>query len=96
AAESAAAEEGRLVVFGDLDFASDAQVANAANGVLLVNTLNWLVKREQLIDIEGRRPEETRLSLSGSEISSIYWLVLIILPGLSVTLGVSVFMRRRR
>ncbi len=96
AVETDAAEEGRLVVFGDLDFATDAQIANAANGLLLLNTLNWLVKREQLIDIEGRRPEETRLSLAGSEISSIYWLVLIILPGLSVTLGVSVFMRRRR
>jgi len=95
AAPSTAAE-GRLVVFGDLDFASDAQIANAANSVLLVNTLNWLVKREQLIAIEGRRPQETRLSMSGSELSVIWLVVLIILPGMSVILGISVFIGRRR
>ncbi len=89
-------EEARLVVLGDLDFATDSQIANGANAPLLLNTLNWLVQREQLIAIEARRPEETRLNLSRSELTSIYFLVLGVLPALSIALGVWVFFQRRR
>ncbi len=89
-------EEARLVVFGDLDFASDSQVANGDNAVLLLNALNWLVKREELIDIEGRKPEQTTLTLSQAELSQVYLLVLVILPGLGVALGVWIYLRRRR
>lgn len=88
--------EARLVVFGDLDFAANSQLANAANGALLLNTFNWLVQREQLISIEGKKPEATSLSLSSSELSTIYLLVLIVMPGLAVFTGVWVFLRRRR
>ena len=88
--------EARLVVFGDLDFASDAQVANAANSLLLLNSLNWLVKREELIDIEARRPEQTSLNLSKAELSQIYLLVLGLLPGLAVVCGIWVHVARRR
>ena len=88
--------EARLVVFGDLDFASDSQIANGANGVLLLNALNWLVKREELIDIEARRPEQTSLSLSQGEMAQIYLLVLAVMPGLAVAFGVWIYIRRRR
>ena len=88
--------EARMVVFGDLDFASDAQVANGDNAVLLLNALNWLVKREELIDIEGRKPEQTTLTLSQGQLSQVYLIVLAILPGLAVAFGVWVYMRRRR
>ena len=89
-------DEARLVVFGDFDFASDSQIGNGANALLLLNTLNWLVKREHLIDIEARRPEQTSLNLSRAELSQVYLLVLLILPGLSVAFGIWVYMRRRR
>ena len=88
--------EARMVVFGDLDFASDSQVGNGDNAVLLLNALNWLVKREELIDIEGRKPEQTTLTLSQGELSQVYLLVLVILPGLAVAFGIWIYMRRRR
>ncbi len=94
--EAEEAEEARLVVFGDLDFASDSQIANGDNAVLLLNALNWLVKREELIDIEGRKPEQTMLTLSQAELSQVYLLVLVILPGFAVALGVWIYLRRRR
>ena len=90
------AQEARMVVFGDLDFASDSQVANGDNAVLLLNALNWLVKREELIDIEARKPEQTTLTLSQGELSQVYLLVLVILPGLAVAFGVWIYLRRRR
>ncbi len=94
--DQANAPEARLVVFGDLDFASDSQVANGDNAVLLLNALNWLVKREELIDIETRKPEQTTLTLNQAELSQVYLLVLVVLPGLAVAFGVWIYLRRRR
>lgn len=90
------APEARLAVFGDVDFMADSLIESAANRDLALNTFNWLVQREQLIAIEGTRPTETRLSLGPGELSSIYLLVILILPGLAVVAGVTVFLRRRR
>lgn len=89
-------KEARMVVFGDLDLATDLQVANASNKVLVLNAFNWLVEREELIDVEARRPEQTRLSLSQGEMAQIYLLVLAVMPGLAVAFGVWVYIRRRR
>ncbi len=94
--ETQDSRQARLVVLGDLDFAADSQIAQAANAVLTLNTFNWLVEREQLISIEGKKPEETRLAMTSSELASVYLLVLLFLPGVSVIAGVSVYMRRRR
>ncbi len=88
--------EARLVVLGDLDFATDAQLANAANSVLLANAFNWLVQREQLIDIEGRKPQTTKMTVTQSELMSIYLIVMLLMPGLAVAIGVWVWLRRRR
>ncbi|MEM8929752.1 MAG: GldG family protein [Acidobacteriota bacterium] len=90
------ADEGRLVVFGDVDFATDAQIENGANAVLVLNAFNWLVEREALIDIEGRRPEQTRLTLASSELLSIQALLILGLPGLALATGIWIAMRRRR
>lgn len=95
-ADDEKAPEARLVVFGDVDFAADTLIESAANRDLLLNTFNWLVQREQLIAIEGTRPPETRLSLGPDELSSIYLLVILVMPGLAVVAGVTVFLRRRR
>ena len=85
-----------MVVFGDLDFATDAWVANYDNAVLLLNAFNWLVKREELIDIEARKPEKTSFTLSQGELSQVYLLVLLVMPGLAVAFGVWIYIRRRR
>ncbi|MEL7059214.1 MAG: GldG family protein [Acidobacteriota bacterium] len=87
---------GRLVVIGDSDFASDAQLANGANGILLLNAFNWLVEREQLLDIEGRKPNSTRLELPPGEMWSLVLVVLLLMPGLAVAFGIWTTLRRRR
>lgn len=86
----------RLVVVGDSDFASNSQVQNVPNATLFANSLNWLVDRETLVGIPPKEPEQVRLSLTGGEMSRIFWLVLVILPGLALVSGVAVYFRRRR
>jgi hypothetical protein len=94
--EAEPGDQGRLVVYGDFDFAADGQLDSAANSILLANTFNWLVKREQLIEIAPREPEQTKLTLSRSELSNVYIIVLLLMPGSAVVLGVWVYMQRRR
>ncbi len=103
-AESASESEGadsamsrlRMVVVGDSDFATNAQLQNVPNATLLSNMLNWLVERETLVGIPPKQPEQVRLTLSRSELGRVTWLVLLVLPGLAVALGIVVYLRRRR
>lgn len=88
--------EARLVVFGDVDFVSDNQIGNGANGSLFLDTLNWLVQRDQLVAIEARRPEQTRLTLAKPELQVLYAIVMGLLPGLAIVAGITVYFRRRR
>lgn len=98
AAESAAeslARETRLVVFGDSTFASNGQLGNVGNSVLLANSMNWLVERESLVAIPPKEPEQVRLSLDSSQLSLLTWTVLGLLPGLALVAGIAVYFRRR-
>lgn len=87
---------GRLVVFGDSDFITNAQLANAGNPTLLLNTLNWLVEREKLLGIPPKKAEQVRLNLTRGQLSGVYWSSLILLPGLGGLLGLMVYFKRRR
>jgi len=94
--ESGPPRAGRLVVFGDSDFASNAQLAAVGNPTLLLNTLNWLVERENLLEIPPKKAEQIQLNLTRADLSTIYLLVLLALPLASVVAGVGVYLRRRR
>ncbi|MEJ2086070.1 MAG: GldG family protein [Acidobacteriota bacterium] len=94
--EQRAGSQMRMIVVGDSDFASNAQLQNMPNATLLANMLNWLVDRETLVGIPPKQPEQVRLSLSRSELRRITGLVLLGLPGLALGLGIYIFLRRRR
>ncbi len=86
----------RLLVIGDSDFVSNSQIRNASNSVLAANAINWLVERQALIAIPPKPPEQTRLDLSASQLSTITWLIMVIMPGLAIATGVAIHLRRRR
>lgn len=86
----------RLVVIGDSDFLTNAQVTNLSNASLFLNIVNWLTSREKLIAIGPKIPEQTRVRLNASQLSRILWFSLGGLPGLCLVLGVVVWWRRRK
>jgi ABC-type uncharacterized transport system involved in gliding motility auxiliary subunit len=87
----------RIVVFGDADFASNLDIDNGSGDATLVaDTMNWLIERPQLLGIAPKAPEQVHLSLTSGQLTLISWLVLAILPLLSVGAGVFVYRRRRR
>jgi ABC-type uncharacterized transport system involved in gliding motility auxiliary subunit len=94
--EAEATRETRLIVVGDSDFASNSQIRQTSNAVLVANALNWLVERDALVGIPPKTPEQTKLTLTSSQLSTITWLIMVIMPGLAIAAGVAVHLRRRR
>ncbi|MEM6456510.1 MAG: hypothetical protein AAF772_15570, partial [Acidobacteriota bacterium] len=88
--------DARLVVIGDFDFASDAQVVQAGNAQLLLGALSWLVERDALLAIPPRRADATRLLLNQQQLVTFFWLLVLLLPGLAFGVGAAVYFQRRR
>ena len=88
--------KGRMVVFGDSDFATNSQLEQPGNATLIANTLNWMVERETHLGIAPKEPEQVRLSLTPQERRLNFWLVVLGLPSAALAAGIAVTVRRRR
>ena len=84
----------RLVVFGDTDFLSNGALSGG-NVDLFLSALNWLLERDQLMAIAPKPIEDTRLVITQAQVNRLFWLVVVVLPGLVGILGAAVWLRRR-
>ena len=87
--------EVRIVAFGDADFASNAALGVQGNRDLFLNTLNWLAQQENLIAIRPKDPEDRRITLTADQERRIFYLTVLIVPGLILLAGVQTWWRRR-
>ena len=87
--------ESRVVAFGDSDFASNAALGVQGNRDLFLNSVNWLAQQENLISIRTKDPEDRRITLTADQERVIFYLTVLILPGLVLLLGVQTWWRRR-
>ena len=87
--------ESRIVVFGDSDFAANGYLGIPGNRDLFLNTVNWLGQQENLIAIRPRDPEDRRVTLTARTENLIFWLSVVIIPGLILLAGVQTWWRRR-
>lgn len=87
--------ESRLVVFGDSDFAGNDYLEVSGNRDVIMNTVAWLTSEESLIGIRSRDPSHTPIVLTGRQSNHIFWLLIVLLPGLSAVAGLAVFLRMR-
>jgi ABC-type uncharacterized transport system involved in gliding motility auxiliary subunit len=87
--------ETRIVVFGDSDFVTNAYLGIPGNKDLFLNTINWLAQQENLISIRPKDPEDRRITLTTERQRQIFWLTVLIIPGLILMAGVQTWWRRR-
>ena len=59
-------QKARMIVFGDSDFAINANFSNQGNGNLFVNTVKWLARDENLISIKTKDPTDRPLTMTES------------------------------
>lgn len=87
--------EGKLAVFGDADFASNKFVSLAGNNELIVNTMNYLVGRKDLITIPEKERPADHLMLTRNQGLMLFWIPVVAIPLLVIVLGVAVWRKRR-
>jgi ABC-type uncharacterized transport system involved in gliding motility auxiliary subunit len=93
--DGAKTAETRVVAFGDSDFASNAALGVSGNRDLFLNAVNWLAQQENLIAIRPRDPEDRRITLTADQERRIFFLTVLIVPGLVLLAGVQTWWRRR-
>jgi hypothetical protein len=88
--------ESRMIVFGGSDFINNTYIDTAGNSDMFLNSVNYLLKRDEEITIRPKSTEISSFQLTSSEqrlmevVSAAVFLVYI-LPGIIIVLG-----RRRR
>jgi len=87
--------EGKLVVFGDADFASNKFVSLAGNSELLTNTINYLAGRKDLITIPEKARPTDHLMLTRNQGLLLFWIPVVVIPLLVIVLGVVAWRNRR-
>lgn len=85
----------RLVVIGDSDFVINAQLGNAGNKDFLLGAVHWLIEQEQLIGISPKTLESIKLTLTGGQLTGIFWLSFLVLPLACILLGIGMWWLRR-
>jgi ABC-type uncharacterized transport system involved in gliding motility auxiliary subunit len=87
--------QSRFVVIGDSDFVTNGYLGIPGNRDLFLNAVNWLAQQENLISIRPRDPEDRRVSLTADQAKLIFWLSILVIPGLILAAGVQTWWRRR-
>ncbi|MEE2749888.1 MAG: DUF4350 domain-containing protein [Myxococcota bacterium] len=87
---------GRAVVVGDSEFATNQLlVEGPGNASFLVNSFRWLLGDDGRLAVVGRPTKVRRLALTLEDRNMIRWLVLGLLPLITVVIGGAVWASRR-
>ncbi|MCF6157045.1 MAG: hypothetical protein E3K32_00420 [wastewater metagenome] len=86
----------RLVVFGDVDFATNEYIENPGNSDLFRNSINWLGKKETQLGISAKPPDFRKATISPAQMKVIFWVSIAGIPVIPIIVGSFVWWRRRR
>lgn len=91
-----ATTSGRIVVFGDSDFASNKFFGQYANGDMLINAIDWAAGQEKQLNLTSPEPITRTLN----PVSSLtFWMIalslVVLLPGLVIASGIASWLVRR-
>lgn len=90
-------KKGRVVVFGDADFASDNYFSQYANGDLFINSVDWAAEQENLINLTPKTATQRFLISPQRYVMNMILLgSVFVLPGVVLFSGVLVWVQRRR
>jgi ABC-type uncharacterized transport system involved in gliding motility auxiliary subunit len=87
---------GRIVVFGDADFASNEMIDAYLNRDLFVNAVNWLMGDVEAIAVRPNQSRASRFQPTAEQFQRIRLLSLFVLPELLAILGVFTWWSRRQ
>ncbi|MDX2041523.1 MAG: Gldg family protein [Acidobacteriota bacterium] len=89
-------KEARLIVIGDSDFAANLAFRRAQrNGDLFMNSINWLAQDEDLISIRPKQATNRSVTMSGAQVNTFWWLVVVVLPLGILGIGTFIWWKRK-
>jgi len=87
----------RLVVIGSSGSFSNNQLVNLPGALdLVLNSLNWLLRKETLLGIAPKIPKEFSIGLTEGQLASLALIIGVALPFSILFLGLGVWWKRRR
>jgi ABC-type uncharacterized transport system involved in gliding motility auxiliary subunit len=90
-------ETSRMVLTGNAAFLSNEGLRVSEAGLDFgVNSLNWLINREQLAGIPPKSKPAVSLSLTETQMGRLALTVIGIIPSTAALIGIFVWLRRRK
>jgi ABC-type uncharacterized transport system involved in gliding motility auxiliary subunit len=82
--------KGKVVVFGDSDFASDAYVDQYGNADIFINSVDWAAGQQSLISLTAKQPITRTMAIPNSlTLYGLAFLFIIGIPGVFAIAGAS-------
>jgi ABC-type uncharacterized transport system involved in gliding motility auxiliary subunit len=85
----------RIVVVGSAHFLEN-DTASEISSNFFINSLDWLVKKNAVLDIAPKQPQSYGVTLSPMSQRTVTWTALFFVPGLALALGIFTWFSRRK
>ena len=85
----------RIVAIGASKFLENS-TADTVGANFFTNSLDWLVKKDAVLDISPKKPQEYGVSLNPISYRTVVWCAAFFLPGAALALGIFTWFSRRR
>jgi len=90
------AEDGRIAVFGSVDFVSNVFLEFSGNRDFFLNTLNWVSGDENLISIRPKALHTGNLTITTKQVDLIFVFTVVMIPAVILFSGLVIWWKRRR
>lgn len=87
--------QGRLVVIGDSDFASNKHVDLSGNLDLFLNSVDWLGGRQDLIAVRPKVTDVRQLALTANQSKWVFRIAVLLMPGIALLATGAAIVRHR-
>lgn len=85
----------RIIAVGCSKFL-DNDVAETVGANFYTNCIDWLVKKNAILDISPKKPADYGISLNPISYRTTVWCALFIIPGIALVLGIYTWFSRRK
>ena len=85
----------RIVAVGNSSFVSNGSLGEVSAN-FVSNSVDWLVKKDAVLDIAPKRPTEYGVTLNPISYATLAWTVSVIMPGLALVVGFIMWFSRRK
>lgn len=87
-------KQGRVAVFGDIDFIALKNINVGYNKQLILNTINWITGQDQYLELKAKNLRESVEEIDDQTAGAMFLFSSLLLPQLVVMLGIF-FWRKR-